>query len=483
MLNVREHPVELLKPYENNAKIHPPEQVEQVANSIGEFGWTQPLVIDKDFNVVIGHCRLLAAKKLKQKYVPCVVADSLTDEQIRALRLADNKTSESDWDFDVLDLELDAISDIDMSDFGFELSLSGDDDAPGFDDDEFDEDIPPGEPRAKRGNMFRLGSHVLMCGDSTSTDDVARLMDGARARLCITSPPYGVGKEYETGVFEDWRKTITDTIKTITKHALVICWNIADLSGTGTQFIKPTGAYSVNIMEQHGFDCLYVRIWKKPGAKFGGANPYQTVTMKPVQEYEYIYGFAKADYLRDFGVIQKGLELEAKKANLSNKELESITGAKFMHGHWFTPHQWHMIDEKNYSKIQAYCVKNGFDAFATPYKELRRQYDNLNVYQKELSKEEMSEWGQWGIWEIAPVTSRDGHPAAYPAELPARCIKMHSREGDIVLDPFGGSGTTLIVCEQLNRCCYMMEISEKYCDVIIDRWERFTGQTAELVEI
>ena len=139
-MNIQQIPINDLKPYPQNAKKHPAEQVEHIANSIREFGFQQPIVVDKDNVVVIGHGRLLAAKKLNMDSVPCVRADDLTDEQIKALRLADNKTNESEWDFDLLDMELESI-DIDMSDFGFDLDIS----APDFDDvaektdSEFDE--------------------------------------------------------------------------------------------------------------------------------------------------------------------------------------------------------------------------------------------------------------------------------------------------------------------------------------------------------
>jgi DNA modification methylase len=154
-----------------------------------------------------------------------------------------------------------------------------------------------------------------------------------------------------------------------------------------------------------------------------------------------------------------------------------------MFGHWFTTHQWAMMDEDNYTKVQNYCKKNGIKAFEKDYDEIRRQYDNLNIFGKLLPKSEESEWGQWSIWNIATVNKRTGcHPAEFPVELPWRCIKMHSRDGDIVLEPFGGSGTTLIAAEQLNRKCYMMELYPHYCDVIIARWEKLTGKKATKVK-
>ena len=154
-------PLSKLKPYKQNAKLHPTEQVEYIANSIREFGFRQPLVITADNEVIAGHGRLLAAKKLKLDEVPCVLADDLTDEQIRAYRLADNKTNESDWDFDILNLELDGILDIDMTDFGFTF----DEEQPEVIEDDFDGEMPT-EPKAKRGDLYQLGCWVYCkkCG-------------------------------------------------------------------------------------------------------------------------------------------------------------------------------------------------------------------------------------------------------------------------------------------------------------------------------
>lgn len=232
-------------------------------------------------------------------------------------------------------------------------------------------------------------------------------------------------------------------------------------------------------MAECGFLMMYARIWKKPGGNFAGTEPYYTVSMKPVQEYEWILGYARQDYEKDYAPIIKWLGEQAKIAGLKNEILKDITGAGFMYGHWFTSHQWAMIDEKNYLAIQDYCRKQKINAFDKDYNKLRREYENLNIYGKILTKEEESDWGQYGVWEIAPVHKRTGgHPAEFPVELPARCIKMHSREGDIILEPFCGSGTTLIAAEQLGRICYGMEIDPHYCDVIIARWEKLTGKTA-----
>lgn len=470
-------PVDGLRPYERNAKKHPQEQVEHIANSIREFGFRQPLVIDKDGVLVIGHGRLLAAKKLGMTEVPCVRADDLTDEQIKALRLADNKTNESEWDFSLLDAELDEILNIDMSEFGFDLD--GDAEPVEIVEDEVPEEAPT---RAKLGDIWQLGEHRLMCGDSTDGEQVDKLLNGEFVRLTLTSPPYGVGKDYEQKGIKPWRRTISGVISAIAGKTLIIAWNIGDLISTGTQFTEPTGAYSVSMMDDAGYGMLYCRIWKKPGGNFAGNNPYYTVTTKPCQDYEYLYAFAERDADRHLKPIKDYLFGEARKANISNEVIKSIGGPAFMYGHWFTTHQWTFIDEENYKRLQGYCEKMGIDAFNRDYDLLKNEYQENTIFSHCLSREDFSNWGVYGVWEFNTVHERlGGHAAAFPIELPSRYIKIHTYEGSSVFDPFGGTGTTLIACEQLNRRCYMMELDPHYVDVIIARWEQLTGKESVLL--
>lgn len=181
-----------LTPYPANAKKHPAEQVQHIANSIREFGFRQPIVVDADNVVVIGHGRLMAAKALGLDSVPVVRADDLTDEQIRALRLADNKTNESEWDFAELEAELAELSmDFDMKEFGFDDVQNTETDNTEVEEDDYDPDEPV-EPKAKLGDIYQLGQHRLMCGDSTDINAVERLMDGKKARMVFTDPPWNV---------------------------------------------------------------------------------------------------------------------------------------------------------------------------------------------------------------------------------------------------------------------------------------------------
>lgn len=332
------------------------------------------------------------------------------------------------------------------------------------------------------GDVWQLGDHRLLCGDSTVESNIVRALNSSEARLTVTSPPYGVGKEYEKKGIEPWRELVSGVINAIKDHTRIICWNIADLYATGTQFIEPTSMYSTEMLARAGFGMLYARIWKKPGATFHSCNPYHLVSMKPVQEYEWILGYARIDYEKDYAPIQEALRAEAEKAGLTNKLLKEITGAGYMYGHWFTPHQWTLISVENYTKIQDYCRANNIDAFKTDFSVYREQWERANVFQKTLTDDDRREWGHWAIWNMNTVGKRDGHPAAFPVELPARCIKLHTRPGDIVLDPFGGSGTTMLAAEKLGRRAVLIERDPSYCEVAIRRYEKLTHRHAQLVE-
>lgn len=331
------------------------------------------------------------------------------------------------------------------------------------------------------GDLYQLGAHRLLCGDSTNPANIASVLGGKQARLTVTSPPYGVGKEYEKQGVAPWRELIQGVINAIKHHTRIICWNIGDLYCTGDQFIEPTSMYSTQMMSDAGFGVLYSRVWRKPCPNFHKGNPYFLATMKPVQEYEWIIGYARRDYADDFRPIQEALRAEADKAGLSNALLREITGAGFMYGHWFTPHQWTLISQENYEKIQRYCAASGVEAFSRPWSFYKEQFDDANIFQKTLLAEDRRTWGLRAVWDIKPVDAHGDHPAAFPEELPARCIKLHSRPGDLILDPFGGSGTTLIAAEHLDRTAALVERDAGYCALAIERWEKETGLRAEFV--
>jgi DNA modification methylase len=398
-----------VKPYQNNPRKNT-KAVEAVAESIRQCGYCAPIVVDEEMVILAGHTRLRAVESLGWANVEVCVKEGLTDEQKRKYRLLDNKTNElAEWDADALVKELDGL-DFDGFDFGFQ-PFSSDSEVV---EDNYEVELPL-EPKTKLGDIYQLGRHRLLCGDSTSEADFARLMDGAHAQVAVTSPPYGVGKEYEKAGIEPWFETMRPAIKNICKNADIVCWNIGDLYATGTQFIEPTEMYSIGLFGDNGFRPIWIRIWKKQGMNFG-VGPYHLVTNKPVQQYEYITA-------------------------LAGTETEEYNDQEFAWVSAFAGHSYKFV--------------------------------------KRLTKDERKKWGYAGIWEISTVRANKEHPAMFPVELPWRCIKMHSDRGGAVLEPFAGCGTTLIACEQTERRCYAMELSPVYCDLIIKRWENFTGRKAE----
>lgn len=194
-MEIRNISVKDLIPYERNTKKHDKTQINNVAESIKQYGFVQPIVIDKDNVVVIGHCRLLAAKQLKMKEVPCVCVEDLTEEQVKALRIVDNKSNESEWDFDILPDEL---AELDLSNFSFDFGIEDEAEETEIVEDEAPEVDEDAEPIAKLGDIWQLGRHRLMCGDSTSIEDVEKLMGGQLADMLLTDPPYNVAYEGKT---------------------------------------------------------------------------------------------------------------------------------------------------------------------------------------------------------------------------------------------------------------------------------------------
>lgn len=188
-MKITEMSVKELKPYAKNTKKHDKTQIANVAESIKQYGFVQPIVVDKDNNIVIGHCRYEAAKKLKLETVPCVCVDELTDEQVKALRIVDNKSNESPWDMDFL---ADELAEVDLSMFDFDFDIGSEEDETEIVEDEAPEVDENAEPTSKLGDIWQLGRHRLMCGDSTDKATVEMLMDGKKADMVMTDPPYGI---------------------------------------------------------------------------------------------------------------------------------------------------------------------------------------------------------------------------------------------------------------------------------------------------
>ena len=491
--NVEWKDIASVKPYARNAKKHDDTQVANVAESIKQFGWQQPIVCDADDVIIIGHCRLLAAKKLGLKKVPVKTVDNLSEEQVKKLRALDNKLNESEWDFDLL---AEDIGELDFSGFDIDWGLPADVDEKEIIEDEAPEVDEEHEPICKLGDIWQLGRHKLICGDSTDKATVERLMNGEKADMVFTDPPYGMKKEAE-GVLNDNlnyddllafnKRWIPLSFEETKENGSWYCWGIDEpLMDIYSEILKP-------MIKANKITFRNLITWKKenenPTMIFNGAcssnNRSYYTNEKCLFVMCGVQGFNNnADnYFEKYEPIRNWLENEAKKAEIDSKKIKEICGVG-MYSHWFTKSQWDLMTEENYKKIQIYCAENNIDAFGVKYGEIKEEYQKIKeewylarAYFDGNADKCVDVW----VYDVTSQKEREltgGHATPKPIALCSRAIKSSSREGEIVLDLFGGSGSTLIACEQLGRVCYMCEISTHYCDVIIKRWENFTGQKA-----
>lgn len=489
-MEVKEIAIEKIKAYGKNPRKND-QAVDAVANSIKEFGWKQPLVIDpKTMEIVVGHTRWKAAKKLGMKTVPCIMADDLTEEQIKAYRLADNKTNElAEWDFDLLGEELDGILDLDMTDFGFDFSEQEA-------EKEVTEDIPPevdeeNESTCKLGDIWQLGEHRLMCGDSTDRAMVERLMDGKKADMVFTDPPYGMKKEKD-GVANDnlnyddllefnkqWIPLTFDTLK---DNGSWYCWGIDEpLMDIYSEILKP-------MIKVNKITFRNLITWDKGN---GQGQLSADFRMYPIADEKCLFvmcgvqGFNNNsdNYFEAWEPIRKYIDEGRKQIGLdTRKKYEAFLGSTNKSQHHFSTSYFNLILEKDYRKLKAEADKQRkegliHDAFKREYDDIKREYYATRAY-FDNTHDNMN-----NVWHFSRTDRKEreltgGHATPKPIALCARAIKSSSRESETVLDLFGGSGSTLIACEQMGRKCYMMEIDPKYCDVIVKRWENLTGRKA-----
>lgn len=421
--------IEKLKPYENNARTHSEEQVEKISRSIKEFGFINPVLIDSNFGIIAGHGRVLGAKKLGMEEVPCLFVEDLTDEQKRAYILADNKLAlDAGWDDEILRQEIKALADLDfdVSLTGFELEdFDFNQTDIEFEEDDYDvEEKLPEIPKAKYGDIYLLGNHRIMCGDSTSQNDIDKLLDGAVMDLCVTDPPYnvnygsinesGYGKERDNG-----NKILNDNMDDESFYLFLNAFYTQMM-----RVLKPGGAYYIFHADTEGYN------FRKALMDAGGQVKQNLIWVKNAlvlgrQDYQW-------------------------------KHEPCLYGWKEGAGHYF-------INDRTQTTV--FEDKADLD---------------------KLSKEELKDMIKEIIEDKTPTTiihedkplKNDVHPTMKPIKLISRLVRNSSKPGENVIDFFGGSGSTLISCEHLGRNCYSIELDPKYVDVIIDRWETLTGKTA-----
>ena len=397
---VQEVAIAVLKPYERNAKQHGADQIEKLIKSIEEFGFLTPCLIDRDNNIIAGHGRVMAARKMGMQTVPCVYIEGLSEAQRKAYILADNRLGElGEWDMDLVMEELTALDDMD-----FDVTVTGFDlpdltEADEVAEDDYSEDV---ETRCKLGDLWQLGDHRLICGDSTDVNVIDRLMDGQKAELLLTDPPYGI-----------------DVVQN------------KQVGGGDLHFKKgKVGGGSANT-PQGNLIAPNVRVESKTYMPVIGDETTET---------------ARANY----------------NVAIMHTQNQIIFGGNYFTDFLPPSRCWIVWDKENTGNFaDAELAWTSFDRGVKLY------HFMWNGLAREGSR-------------IVEGKTRV-HPTQKPVGMLSYILKDFSAENDKVLDCFGGSGSTLIACEQLNRKCYMAELDPHYCDVIINRWEQLTGREAVLI--
>jgi DNA modification methylase len=390
--------INTIKPYENNPRKLKDSAIEKVAKSIKEFGFRQPIVVDKEKIIVVGHTRYRASKKLGLTNVPITIADNLTPEQINAYRIADNRTNEeAEWDIELLKTEL---KDLQLKDFDLDLTAFNENEINNFLFDEkeglTDEDaVPetPEEPITKLGDIWKLGNHRLMCGDSTLINNFDKLCL-EQADMIFTDPPYGMS-----------------------------------YGGGRAEGSTPKGA----LVKAHGM--------------------------------------IKNDDLRDEELIN------LVKDSLSTSLMKSKQGsASYICFTWRTYSEFCKALTDAGFKIKN-CIVWDKKSIGLGLSHYRPQHEFIFY----CGEQWYGDKSQSDVWYMSRgATSKYVHPTQKPVELICKALENSSKNEDVIIDCFGGSGSTLIACEKLNRKARVMELDPKYCDVIVKRWEQFTGKKAEL---
>lgn len=380
--------IDKLIPYVNNARTHSKEQINKLGASIREFGFINPVIIDRDYNVIAGHGRIMASKDEGIDKVPCVFVDYLTDAQKKAYILADNRMAlDADWDEELLRVEIESLqgADFDLNLTGFDeaelMDIFGDDNQSRAKDDDFD--LTAALEKAsfvEKGDVWTVGRHRLMCGDATSSEDVSTLMGNTKANLILTDPPYGVSFKSSSGLTiqndsmknEEFYNFLLASFKCMAEH----------LENGGSAYVFHADTEGLNFRKAFidaGFHLAGCCIWVKDSLVLGRSD-YQW------QHEPVLYGF-----------VQNG------------------------------KHKWY------------------------------------------------SDRKQTTIWNFDKPKRNANHPTSKPLDLLSYPIGNSTQENGVVIDTFGGSGSTMMACEQMNRICYMMELDEKYASVILRRYVENTN--------
>lgn len=420
-------PVSDLKPYQNNAKIHTPEQIGQIIQSIRDFGFNDPIAVDENNMVIEGHGRLLALQQLGWEEVECVRLEGLTENQKRAyIHIHNQLTMNTGFDLDVLEQELKTIDGIDLAFFGFDMDFELDSDFT-FDDgenaaSELARTVASRELRTARGQVWQLGRHRLMVGDSTNSFDVRRLTEGAEMDLCVTDPPYNVNYE---GGGEERMTILNDNMDDHSFYSF-----LRDFYTQMMRVLKPGGSYYIFHADSNGLT------FRAALQEVGGEIKQNLIWVKNSlvlgrQDYQW-------------------------------KHEPILYGWKSGAGHYFVN-----------DRCQTTVFQNKPDPESMTREDLLKYVTYLQTKFDDIRST---------IFRANKPAKNDLHPTMKPVALCAKLIQNSSRWGDKVIDFFGGSGSTLMACEETGRNCYAMELDPKYAEAIIMRWEESTGEKAVLVQ-
>ena len=483
--------VDDLIPYARNAKIHDESNINLIAGSIKSFGFNNPVLLDGENGIIAGHGRVLASKKLGINQIPTIELQGLSDAEKRAYIIADNRlTEKSEWDKEILSLELQDLNElgIDLNTIGFsdeDLNDIVQEETPEVVEDEFIEQIET--PKSVKGDIWILGDHRLMCGDSTSENDVKALMQDEKADLVFTDPPYGMKKEAE-GVLNDNlnyddllafnKRWIPLSFKFLKDNGSWYCWGIDEpLMDIYSNILKP-------MIKAQKLTFRNLITWDKgtgQGQHSKDFRCYAPADEKCLFLMCGVQGFNNnADnYFEKWEVVRAYFESEIKALNLSDQKIAEGLGFKDGRSvnHWYNKSQFEFINKANFDKLRAFGRKIKADFLKREYDELKREYYKTRAYFDNVHDNMNSVWH----FERTSVEERKdtgNHATPKPLALCARAIKTSSRDNEKVLDLFGGSGSTLIACEQLGRKARLMELDPKYVDVIVKRWQKLTGLEA-----
>lgn len=484
-----------LKDAQHNSRTHSVQQIDQIAASMEEFGWTNPLLIDEHDQIIAGHGRKAAGLQRGEEYGPCVVLAGLTDTQKRAYLIADNQLPlNAGWNLGTLKAEVEALQGLD-----FNIDVLG------FDSSFLDElladalpDAAPPEPPDEtadpvtvEGDVWLLDGHRIMCGDSTSVDAVQRLVGDERAALLHADPPYGMGKQKD-GVqndnlykekLDDFQLEWWDTWRTfLTDNGSAYIWgNAPDLWRLW---------YAAGLESSEDFAFRNEIVWDKksvPGMKSDLVTQYPEATERCLffQFGPQFLGNVNSDqYWEGWDEIREYLAGQADAAGLTASRCREITGVQ-MFAHWFSKSQWSMINEQYYGMLADALPGH----FTKPYGELRAVYERLKGgYRNHVNGIQggmrayfdNAHEAMRDVWEFPRVTGheRHGHATPKPVEMMERVMRSSLPRGGLCLEPFCGSGSTLMGAERTGRRCYTMELTPAYVDVTVRRWQDYTGKKA-----